>query len=101
MARRRRGRARSLPRRRAQTAAGPLHPAAVARGVTIISGASSVPGLSSAVIERYLPQFQELRSIEMGISSGARAPGLATVKGIFGYCGMPFLRYQAGAWVSA
>ena len=78
-----------------------LNQAAVARGVTVISGASSVPGLSSAVIERYLPQFQELRSIEMGISSGARAPGLATVKGIFGYCGKPFLRYQAGAWGSA
>jgi saccharopine dehydrogenase-like NADP-dependent oxidoreductase len=76
-----------------------LHEAARDRGVTVISGASSVPGLSSAVVERYLPQFRALRSIEMGISSGARAPGLATVRGVFGYCGKPFQRFQGGAWV--
>jgi saccharopine dehydrogenase-like NADP-dependent oxidoreductase len=78
-----------------------LDSAAKARGVTVISGASSVPGLSSAVIERYLPQFQELRSIEMGISSGARAPGIATVTGIFGYCGKPLRRLQGGAWITS
>jgi hypothetical protein len=33
----------------------------------------------------------------MGIASGARSPGLATVKGIFGYCGKPFLRWERGA----
>jgi saccharopine dehydrogenase-like NADP-dependent oxidoreductase len=69
------------------------------RGVTVISGASSVPALSSAVIARYLPQFRELRSIQAGISSGGRAPGLATVKGVFGYCGKPFQRLEAGTWV--
>src|ERR1700730_2402811 len=58
-------------------------------GTPVKSGASAVPGLSSDVFDRYLPQFQELRSIHMGISSGARAPGLATVQGIFGYLGKP------------
>ena len=73
---------------------------AKAQGVTVISGASSVPALSSAVVEKYLPEFQDLRSIAIGISSGARAPGLATVKGIFGYCGKPFCRYEGGTWVT-
>jgi len=70
------------------------------RGVTVVSGASSVPGLSSAVVDRYLPQFDQLRSIQMGISSGARAPGLATVQGVFGYLGKPLQRLEGGAWVT-
>jgi len=44
-------------------------------GVTVISGASSVPALSSAVVDRYRAKFQRLDSIHVGISSGARAPG--------------------------
>lgn len=66
-------------------------------GVTVISGASSVPGLSSAVVNRYAGRFGQLDAIRIGIASGARSPGLATVKGIFGYCGKPFLRWEGGA----
>lgn len=68
------------------------------RGVTVVSGASSVPALSSAVIDRYLPQFQRLDRIEFGISSGARSPGLATVKGVFSYGGKPFREWRRGVW---
>jgi len=75
-----------------------LNKEAIAAGVTVISGASSVPGLSSAVVAKYLPRFATLHSLELGISSGARAPGLATVKGIFGYLGKPFMRWRNGAW---
>ena len=69
-----------------------------AAGVVVISGASSVPALSSAVVDRYLPRFARLDSIRIGISSGARAPGLATVKGVFSYGGKPLRRWRAGAW---
>lgn len=69
------------------------------RGVSVISGASSVPALSSAVVDQYLPAFGALRTIRMGISSGARAPGLATVQGVFGYCGKPIRRLERGSWV--
>jgi saccharopine dehydrogenase-like NADP-dependent oxidoreductase len=72
---------------------------AAAAGLTVISGASSVPALSSAVIERYLPKFRRLESIQIGISSGARAPGLATVSGVFSYGGKPIRSWQDGAWV--
>jgi hypothetical protein len=78
---------------------GSLDAAARSCGVSVISGASSVPALSAAVVDQYRPAFGELRAIRAGISSGARAPGLATVEGIFGYCGKPFRRFEHGAWV--
>lgn len=75
-----------------------LDAAARERGVTVVSGASSVPALSSAVIDRYLPKFKRLDSIEFGISSGGRAPGLATVRGVFSYGGKRFQEWREGAW---
>lgn len=71
------------------------------RNVSVISGASSVPALSSAVVDRYQPQFARLESIGLAISSGARAPGLATVQGIFGYAGRPFHYWSNGEWATA
>ena len=67
------------------------------RGVFVTSGASSLPALSSAVVDRYLPRFRQLASIRHGIASGARAPGIATMAGIFSYCGKPFQRLVAGS----
>jgi saccharopine dehydrogenase-like NADP-dependent oxidoreductase len=69
-------------------------------GVFVTSGASSLPALSSAVVDRYRDRFSRLTSIRHGIGSGARAPGLATMRGVFGYCGKRFLRFEAGNWVS-
>jgi hypothetical protein len=80
---------------------GALDDAARKRDVSVISGASSVPVLSSAVVDRYQPQFARLESIEVAISSGARAPGLATVQGIFGYAGRPFQYWSNGGWATA
>ena len=80
---------------------GALSALASAAGVTVISGASSVPALSAAVIDRYLPRFGRLEAIRIGISSGARAPGLATVRGVFSYGGKRIRSWQDGAWVDA
>jgi saccharopine dehydrogenase-like NADP-dependent oxidoreductase len=77
-----------------------LDVAAKERGLTITSGASSVPALSSAVVDRYLPEFERLHSIRIGISSGARAPGLATVRGVFSYAGKPLRVLQNGSWAT-
>jgi len=77
---------------------GALSARASAAGVSVVSGASSVPALSSAVIDRYLPKFRRLGAIRIGISSGARAPGLATVRGIFSYGGKPIRSWKDGAW---
>ncbi len=70
------------------------------RGVFVTSGASSLPALSSAVVDRYAGRFSRLDAIRMGIGSGARAPGLATMKGVFSYCGKPFARREQGAWAT-
>jgi len=59
-------------------------------GVMIISGASTVPGLSSAVLEKYKNDFSEIDSLIYGISPGQKANrGLATTKAIMTYVGRP------------
>ncbi len=79
---------------------GELHALAQQRGVLVTSGASSLPALSSAVVDRYAARFRTLTSIRHGIASGARAPGLATMRGVFSYCGKPFTRLLGGTPVT-
>lgn len=58
--------------------------------VLVVSGASTVPGLSSAVLDHYLPQFASLNALRYGISPGQKAPrGLATTESILSYLGRP------------
>lgn len=72
---------------------------AVQAGRLIASGASSVPALSSAVVDALLPKFQTLDSIEHAISPGNRTPrGDATVASILGYCGRPIRIWRNGEW---
>ena len=69
---------------------------AKAVGVVLVSGASTVPGLSSAVIEHVRLQFQRIDAVDFGISPGQKAErGLATTRGIMSYVGRP-LRPFAG-----
>lgn len=68
---------------------------AQAAGVSIISGASTVPGLSSAVLESYRPEFSRLESLTYGISPGQKADrGLATTEGILSYVGKALAPYK-------
>ncbi|WP_148337830.1 saccharopine dehydrogenase family protein [Aquicella siphonis] len=67
-----------------------LNTPAKANDVIVISGASTVPGLSSAVMEKYKDRFKVIESLTYGISPGAKAPrGLATTQGILTYLGKP------------
>lgn len=75
-----------------------LDGAARAANVSVIAGASSLPALSTAVVDRYLPQFSRLDVIRMGISSGAVIPGIATVRAVLGYCGKPIRVWEDNAW---
>ena len=60
-------------------------------GVSIISGASSVPGLSSAVIAHQARRYNKISKVEIGISPGnSFTPGLATTRSILGSIGKPF-----------
>ena len=59
-------------------------------GVMVISGASTVPGLSSAVLEKFKDEFTKIESLTYGISPGQKANrGLATTKAIMTYVGRP------------
>jgi len=59
-------------------------------GVLVISGASTVPALSSAVLEKYKNEFLEINSLIFGISPGQKTErGLATTQGILSYIGKP------------
>lgn len=58
--------------------------------VVVISGASTVPALSSAVIDKYSPHFSSMDSLHYGITPGQKTErGLATTKAILSYVGRP------------
>jgi hypothetical protein len=60
------------------------------KNVAVISGASTVPCLASAVIEHYRPRFSEIDFLKYGISPGQQAErGLATTRAIMTYVGKP------------
>jgi hypothetical protein len=75
-----------------------LDAAARAAGVLVVSGVSSLPALSAAVVDRYLPEFSRLDAIRIGITSGGVVPGRATLEAVLGYTGQPFRVLQDGAW---
>jgi hypothetical protein len=76
-----------------------LEAAARAADVLAVSGASSVPGLSAAVIDACRGDFQRLDAVEIGLSPGNRAPrGPAVIGAFLGYCGKPVERWENGAW---
>ena len=61
------------------------------RKVLVTSGASTVPALSSAVVDHFERQFARIECIDIGISPGNRTPrGLATVAAVLASVGKPF-----------
>ena len=79
-----------------------LDAAARAAGRWVISGASSVPGLTGAVVAAHLDRFAALEHVEAAISPGNRTPrGWATTLSILGYVGKPFRILRDGAWHTA
>jgi hypothetical protein len=65
-------------------------------GVAVLSGCSSVPTLSSAIIDEQRSRFARIDSIEHGISSSAKMPGLSTVEGVLAYAGKPIRQLRNG-----
>lgn len=64
----------------------------------VVSGASSLPALSSAVVDALRTQFSSIESIDHGITSGARPPGRATMDGVLAYAGKAFSQWSDGDW---
>ncbi len=70
-----------------------------AAGVLAVSGASSVPGLSSAVVDHLTRDMKTVDDIAMAIAPGNRSPrGFAVVAAILGTVGQVVPRWRHGAW---
>jgi len=70
-------------------------------GCLLICGASTVPALSSAVVDHLRSRFGTLLSIDHAISPGNRTPrGGATVAAILSYCGRRMPVWRDGEWQS-
>ena len=68
-----------------------LDETAKAAGVLVVSGASTVPALTSAIVDRYRNEFLTLESIDYGIATAQKNnPGLATTRSVLSYAGKPF-----------
>ena len=78
---------------------GALDAAARAAGVAVVSGASSVPALSSAVALHLAEGMERVASVETALSASNRASGgAAVVKAILSYVGRPVRLWRGGRW---
>ena len=61
------------------------------KGIPLITGASTLPAVSSAIVDAMLEHFSRLRGIDYGICAGVKSGlGLATLKAVLSYCGKPY-----------
>lgn len=66
-----------------------------------ISGASTVPALSSAVVNALSADISSIDTIDICIAPAQQAPrGLATMKAVLGYCGEAIPILSNGAWTT-
>nr|WP_246704121.1 SDR family oxidoreductase [Rhizobium sp. P38BS-XIX] len=78
---------------------GALDDAAKMAGVCILSGASSVPALSSAAVADLADGMSEVRSIEMAIGASNRATaGASVASAILSYVGKPVRLWRGKRW---
>lgn len=78
---------------------GALDEAARGAGVLVASGASSVPALSSAVVDHLRDGMEQIDVIDIAITPGNRAPrGRATVAAILSYVGHSLRWWRGGRW---
>jgi Saccharopine dehydrogenase NADP binding domain len=78
---------------------GALDEVARAKGLLVISGASSVPAITHALISDLSPHFQQLDTIEIALSPGNQNPrGASTVGAILSYVGRPIRVWNERRW---
>lgn len=69
------------------------------RGVLAVTGASSTPALSHAVLDELTRGWRRVDAVEIAISPGNRtAFGLAVIKAILSYVGRPVDVLRCGRW---
>lgn len=76
--------------------------AAQRANVAVISGASSTPALSHAVLDRVTLGWRRIDTVRAAISPGGRAPrGKAMVRAILSWAGKPVSVFREGGWTRA
>jgi hypothetical protein len=81
---------------------GQLDGEARAAGRLALSGASTLPALSAAVLDDLAPRLRALEEVRIAIAPGQRAPrGAATLAGVLTYAGKPFKWLSGGEWRDA
>jgi NAD(P)-dependent dehydrogenase (short-subunit alcohol dehydrogenase family) len=81
---------------------GKLDAAARAAGVTIISGASSLPALSAAVCDQLAADLDRVSAIDAALSAGNRfAEGASVTRAVLSYAGKPVRLWRGQAWRQA
>ncbi|NRF72133.1 saccharopine dehydrogenase NADP-binding domain-containing protein [Aquincola sp. S2] len=71
-----------------------------AAGRSAITGASTLPALSTAAVDELTRGWQRIESIHSCIAPAQTAPrGVATLEAVLGYCGAPVRVWQDGRWI--
>jgi hypothetical protein len=76
-----------------------LNKAAERNNVLLLTGASTLPGLSSVVIDHFRDRFESIHEIASSIAPAHQTPrGTGTVSAVLSYCGKPFDVMVDGDW---
>jgi hypothetical protein len=76
--------------------------AAQRANVAVLSGVSSTPALSHAVLDRLTEDWRRIDTLRVAISPGNRAPrGLSVVRAILSWAGRPVHVFRDGGWTTA
>lgn len=79
-----------------------LHEAFLASGKAGITGASTVPALSSAVVDHLCEGWSAIDAVDICIAPAQTAPrGTATMAAVLSYCGEPVRVWRRGRWLDA
>ncbi len=71
------------------------------QGRSAFTGASTVPALSSAVVDHLTRGWRSIGEIDYCIGPAQTAPrGIATMAAVLDYCGAPIQVWQDGRWVT-
>jgi len=79
---------------------GRLDGQARSRGLLAVSGVSSTPAITSALIASVAPDFAHIEEIQTALSPGNQNPrGAATIAAVLSYLGRKIRVWQDGRWV--
>ncbi len=68
-----------------------LHAAAKDANVLLVTGASTLPGLSSAVVAELTSGWSSVNELDITIAPAQQTPrGISTISAVLSYCGKPF-----------